>query len=287
MSDPAASQAAAHGRRGRARVGGAFGPQGGVNLRSALLAFLHLTVLSAFAVAGPLFELLGRNPEFFTTRDAGAGEVVLTALAVLVVPPAVLLALAFLGGLVDWRLWQGLGFAFLGGFVALLALQLLERLFDGGDLGLFIVAGAVGAAGALAYARVAALHSLLTVLAPAPLVLLVLFLLVSPVSELVLDSAPDARPSVDTQAPVVMVVFDELPLTSLLDARGDIDGAHYPNFAALARSSTWFRNATGVHDRSSKAVPAALTGRNPRPGELPVAADHPRNLFTLLAPPTA
>jgi len=285
LSDSAASQAAAVRRSsGRSMSDGAFGPQGGWCLRGAILAFLHLTVLSAFAVARPFLEPLARSPELFTARGAGATEVVLTALAVLLLPPALLLALALLAGLVDERLRRGLGLTFLGGLVALLALALLRRLFPGGSLELVpvAVAVAVGATGALAYARVGAVRSLLTVLAPAPLVFIALFLLVSPVSGIVLGHAPEARASVGAQAPVVMIVFDELPLTSLLDARGELDAAHYPNFAALARSSTWFRNATGVHDRSAKAVPALLTGRQARPGELPIAADHPRNLFTLL-----
>lgn len=282
MSEPAASQAAPRRRRGRRVVGEVLGPHGDFGLQRPLLAFLHLTVLSALAVAGPLFERLGSTPEFFTTRGAGAREVVLTALSVVLLPPALLLVLALLAGLIDRRLRWGLALTFLGGFVALLALELLGRLAPDGGLGLALVAVAMGAAGALAYARVAGLRSLLTVLAPAPLVLLVLFLLVSPVSGIVLGHGSEARASVGAQAPVVMIVFDELPLTSLLDDRGELDSARYPNFAALARSGTWFRNATGVHDRSSKAVPALLTGRQPRPGELPIAADHPRNLFTLL-----
>ena len=83
---------------------------------------------------------------------------------------------------------------------------------------------------------------------------------------------------------VVMVVFDELPLTSLLDQDEDIDDERYPAFAELARNSTWFRGATAVHDSTALAVPAILEGRYPRPGLGSDYASHPRNLFTLLAP---
>jgi hypothetical protein len=67
-----------------------------------------------------------------------------------------------------------------------------------------------------------------------------------------------------------------------LRADGRIHGARYPNFAALARSSTWYRNATTVYDVTDRAVPAILTGRLRRNHELPSVADYPRNLFTML-----
>ena len=83
-------------------------------------------------------------------------------------------------------------------------------------------------------------------------------------------------------APVVMVVFDEFPLTSLLDRDGRIDRVRYPNFATLAARSTWYSHATTVFDSTTHAVPAILDGRRPRKGSLPTLADHPHNLFTLL-----
>ncbi len=83
---------------------------------------------------------------------------------------------------------------------------------------------------------------------------------------------------------VVMVVFDELPLTSLLGPGEEIDGERYPAFARLASEAIWFRGATAVHDSTALAVPAILEGRYPRPGLSSDYASHPRNLFTLLAP---
>ena len=63
-----------------------------------------------------------------------------------------------------------------------------------------------------------------------------------------------------------MVVFDELPLTSLIGDGGRIDAERYPAFAGLARDATWYRGATAVHDSTALAVPAILDGRYPRPG---------------------
>ena len=82
---------------------------------------------------------------------------------------------------------------------------------------------------------------------------------------------------------IVMVVFDELPLTSLMEPGGTIDASRYPAFAGLARDGTWYRGATAVHDSTALAVPAMLDGRYPRPGLQSDAYSHPANLFTLLA----
>jgi Sulfatase len=82
---------------------------------------------------------------------------------------------------------------------------------------------------------------------------------------------------------VVLLVLDELPVTSLLDAHGQVDAARYPNFAALARGATWYRDTTSVHGDTNYAVPAILDGRAPRAGRLPVVRDHPHSVFELLA----
>jgi hypothetical protein len=82
---------------------------------------------------------------------------------------------------------------------------------------------------------------------------------------------------------IVMVVFDELPLTSLLGPDGRIDASRYPAFAGLAREATWLRGATAVHDSTALAVPAMLDGRYPRAGLRSDVYSHPANLFTLLA----
>ncbi len=79
-----------------------------------------------------------------------------------------------------------------------------------------------------------------------------------------------------------MVVFDELPLTSLMGPGERIDASRYPAFAGLARDATWYRGATAVHDSTALAVPAILDGRYPRAGLRSDVYSHPANLFTLL-----
>ena len=127
------------------------------------------------------------------------------------------------------------------------------------------------------------MRSFVTVLSPAPLIVLLLFLVVSPVRGLLFPSAAGgtvAGPSRST-VPIVHVVLDELPQATLADADGRIDAELFPNFARLAGESTWYRNATTVNDSTAAAVPAQLTGEQPQAGSLPTTRDHPRSLFTL------
>jgi hypothetical protein len=99
----------------------------------------------------------------------------------------------------------------------------------------------------------------------------------------VAHEAPRAAPrAVGPPRTIVMLVFDELPLTSLMAPSGLIDASRYPAFARLARDGTWYRGATAVHDSTALAVPAMLEGRYPRARLGSDYASHRANLFTLL-----
>jgi hypothetical protein len=248
----------------------------------ALVRAAHLAALWSFAVTLPLFDLLGGHPEFFASRGASAGDIVVFALVAALVPPLVLFAAEWAAGAVRPELGWGLHLACVGALAAVIALELLP--LDGAGLVALAVAGALGVAAAAAYARAAAVRAAVTILAPLPLVLLGVFLLLSDVSPIVLDRAADANAAGGAPtAPIVMVVFDEFPVHSLMAADGRIDAAHFPNFARLARDSTWYRDTASVDQDTPYAVPAILDARLPRRERLPVAADHPQNLFSLLA----
>ena len=127
----------------------------------------------------------------------------------------------------------------------------------------------------------------LTVLSVAVVVTPALFLLKPGIRSLVTGRSAGhtqipAAHGTSMAAPVVLVIFDELPLLSLLDANRQIDAVHYPNFSALARDGVWFRNATTVSDFTRWAVPSIVSGKYPRRSTLPSAVDHPDTLFTLL-----
>ena len=232
-------------------------------LREALAAFGHLAVLSTFALAQPLFSLLSDNPEFFAARGSTAADIIVFALLLVLLPPLVLLAVELLAAIV---------------FV-----QALKDVVGSSDLVLIVLALALGAVAALLYARAEPVRSFMSVLTPAPLVFLVLFLFISPVSKITLADEASAK-SVGNVArvPVVMVVLDELPSTSLMNARRRVDPVRYPGFAALAEDSTWFRNAHSIYDSTTRAVPAIMDGNYPEKETLPTSSEHPNSIFALL-----
>ncbi len=244
----------------------------------------HLFVLSAFAFAQPLFDLLSRNAEFFAVRGSTRSDIVGFALGVLLVPAAVLLVVEALALLTGVLVWRAVHLLFVAALCALIVLHAIHR--QAGDSGilLLVLAGLTGVGAAWCYVRFAPARSFLTVLLPAPFVLAALFLFTSPVSKLLSpeDEPAVADAKVTVRTPVVLVVFDELTTVSLLDAGGRIDAKRYPNFARLAANATFYRDTTTVHGSTEQAVPAILTGRLPKPDALPILADHPQNIFTLL-----
>jgi len=257
-----------------------------MSVRELLTAGAQLAALCAFALSQPIFDLLSRNAEFFAVRGSESSDIVLFAVALTVLPPLALLALEAIAALVDRRLRFVLHLVFIAGLVGLIAAQALERAIGPGTLQILLGTALVAAAAAVAYWRFEPIRGLLTILAPASLLFLALFLFFSPVTKLVFPPTPQiaAATSAPTRGapPIVFVVLDEFPVTAVMDRSGVIDPARFPNLAALADDATLYRNATTVSYDTVKAVPALLTGMRPDEKLLPVFADHPQNLFTLL-----
>lgn len=243
---------------------------------------LHLGALCSLGIAQPYFGPIGDGPDFFLTNGATRLDIVLLALGLVLLPPLFLFACEALVGLAGAQARTWLHLVFVGGLVALIAWQAIH------DSALpskaeFALAGLAGIAAAALYSGAEPVRTFLTVLSPVPVVVLVVFLGFTPVRTLVFGGDGDApAKGVRATAPVVMLIIDELPTSSLIDGRGRIDARNYPGFARLAKSSTWYSNETTVADYTQNAVPALLTGSRPRPGTLQVAAEYPRNLFTLL-----
>ena len=208
---------------------------------------------------------MGRTAEFFVVRRSEPTDVLLLVLLVCLLLPALLVLVEAAAGRVGPRVRKAVHGMIVAVLVAAIALPALKRL--DGIPGAYLVAGAVllGVALTISYLRLASLRFYLTVLSPAVLIFPGLFLFYSPVSKVVFPPPPPeaAYPKINATAPIVMVIFDEFPVTSLMDERRRIDPVRYPNFAALAQDATWFRNATTVSHGTQHAVPAILTGTYP------------------------
>ncbi len=260
-----------------------LGPAGAARTsREVAIGGLHLLVLWSFAIVQPLFSDLGRNAEFFVARGNTGADILLFAFVLVLVAPAVMLLVevgaTFFGG----RVARAVHLTFVGLLAALIAIGLLKRLLPDTSAVLLPLTVLVAVAIAFAYARSAALRSVLTVLCVAPVVFLASFLVFSPVSQLLGDDdESSAASSASSRTPVVLLIFDELPTISLMDARKHIDARRLPGFGRLSAQSTWYRNATTVSDGTYVAVPAILTGRRPDQ-RLPTSSSYPDSVFTLV-----
>ncbi len=251
-------------------------------LRSLGRAGVHLIALASLAFAQPLLDVLGRYPAFFAAHDVTRWGVVAFALAVLLVPGLILLAIEALATLANRRAGEIVHLVLIGALAAVFALTLTRRL-GWAPFPTFAVSAGLGAAFAAAYARADVLRSICSVLGLAPVLFGFLFLFTSNASSLVTSGDArvwDARGT--SSPPIVLVSFDAFPVQMLMDEDSRIDAGRFPNFARFARDATWYPNATNVHENTVFSVPSILDGNVPEPGQEPAVHDHPNNLFTLL-----
>ena len=250
------------------------------------LAGLHLFTLSSFAVAQPLLDLISKNLQFLVAHKLTPVETLLLLGFLILVVPLPFLLLSLAGRLLDRRSafrWpQGLAVFLL---TSAFLLQVCKRVWEGPGTLLLATALAAGLIFSIGYVRLPLMHRFVTWLTPGILLFPLWFLFGSSALEVTtMDHAPPApRLESHSKTPILLVVFDQLPLVSLLDEEGQIDPVRYPHFSELARDSVWYRNATAVSDRTGWALPALLTGKYPDPGKLPVHEHHPNNLLTLFS----
>lgn len=255
------------------------------SLGDVLIGILHIAGLSAIAVAQPLFDLLGQNAEFFVARESRPIDIWLMTLALILVIPLAALLIELGARLIGDGVYRVVHVVFIGGLAGAIALQLLSRFLSINGWIVLAIAALLAIAAGIAYDRFATVRSFLTWLSPAPLAVATLFLLFTPVNRLVFPTAVagDAASIGSSDTPVVLIVWDELNSIGLAGPDGAIDRDSYPNFGRLADDGTWYRRASGVSDSTSFAVPAILDGMFPDPALLPITADHPHNLFSLLS----
>lgn len=255
-----------------------------ITLREVMWAYLGLAVLWTFAVAQPLFDLLKDNPEFFAARGSSGSDIVSFSVALVVLPPLLMLGIELLVGLAGRTAREGAHLVLMSILISLIAAQAIKKALDLPDPVMILASLAIGSALATLYAAAEPVRSFLRVLSPVPLVFLALFLFTDPISKLAFPDEAQARTIGGvTRAPIVVVLFDELPTTTLMDDRGRIDARRFPGFGELAETGTWYRNAYTVYDSTERAQPAIMDGNLPEEDKLPTSADHPNSIFSLFA----
>ena len=248
------------------------------------LCSLHFLIVWNFAVTQPLFDLLSRHAEFFVIRQSAPLDIILSVLLLFLGFPTLLLLPAWVMSWIHRGMSLGLLLCLLALSSAALAVQALQAVSQMPSFVLVAGASLIGLLTVVGYYRFPVMRTFFTMLSPGLVLVPALFLFFSPVSVLLFSQEEVAvtQVEIDNPPPIIMVVFDEFPLTSLLDENYQIDSVRYPNFAALAEQSTWFRNATTVSGDTIVAVPSLLTGQYPDQFRMPRASDYPSNLFALL-----
>lgn len=251
-------------------------------------SLLALLALWSLGGAQPLLETIATGPEFLVAHRWLGARVLALAVAAVLLPPwllwtteCVVARMSRRAAILLHRLWV----AMLGACLVLLVAR-----HAGLDGAAWLVAGGLSApAWLFAYARLRQLRAFVRLLAVSALAVPVVFLL-SPGVRPLLGATASGSAVIDhpllvspaATAPIVWLVADEWALSTLLTPDGSLDRDVFPNLAALAAESTWYRRAASVSGATELAVPAILGGTLPAPEELPVPAHRPVNLFTLL-----
>lgn len=246
---------------------------------------LVLFGVAGLAITQPLLDLFGGNPEFFVATNLSSGQILTLALIVTIVPALLVWAVVAVVARVHPRAGD---VAFALGVFGLAALLVMGLLRAAGveHTALFLAVTTLGAAGlTFLVVRFDPASTFFRYLGVANLAFLALFVFASRSSELLWSDGGDDVEEVrlgESDTPVVWIILDEFPLATMIRADGTINEERFPEFAALAERSTWFRNAASPASLTTNAVPALLTGNVPEKGQLTVYADHPRNAFTML-----
>ncbi len=254
-------------------------------LRAEIWKFVEIFAISGLAFAQPNFDFISRNavdimiPERYVRADVIAWVVL-----VLLVPPAIIWLASFGVRSVVRSRSDAIHFATLGLLTAASVLQILgPRLVSPTP---FSAAFVVSMLAIVSFRRWSAPRRFLRFFAISPFLFVVTFALSPGPSQVMFPRHVPEIDDSEIKSPtrVVVIVLDEFPTQSLLDGNGAIEGRLFPNFAALAADSTWFRNNTAVAPYTFLAVPAIATGMYPRHIEsLAIEAEYPQSLFTALA----
>lgn len=240
----------------------------------------RLAVIAAFAVTQPVFEAIRAGSSVLGSKAVTRAQMWIWLVEVVLVPFLVLASPPTLTRAVALRRWRPVAAVMAGIGVAMMVAVYANRAFP------LVVAWMLAAVSlvvaTLAFLRSESFKLFLTVMLPAPLIFVAAFLGRDPIRTFMFDAAASAASTTGASTPVVFIVFDELPVSILMDEDGNLDRDAFPGFGKLADRSTWYKYAVAPHDRSDFSVPALLSGRYPEPGDTATVFSFPDNLFTLL-----
>ncbi len=202
---------------------------------SLAMGALHIFVLFSLTLSQPIFNLISQYVEFFVARQSKAIDIVALIILMSCIIPLIFIGIECLAELFHKKVRLGIHFLLVLSLVAALAIQSLNPVLKSPGYVILTIGVLIGIAAAIAYHRYYAIQFFFTILSPAILIFPILFIFNSPVQKLLfIKSNPPSNqaPIVEIRdtPPIVMVVFDELPITSLMNNEKQIDSILYPNF---------------------------------------------------------
>lgn len=239
--------------------------------------------LSVAAVAAPLLDVYGRNPEAFVANRTSPTQIVLFSVLVTFGIPVLCVGLLAAADLIGPRTAQVtylILVLILGAGAGLVVSR--QAAPESTVWAILIAAGVVGLV-ALLHRWFADGMRFFSLALP---VVMLLFLFTSDTAALVWDTPEQALAGSETvknPKSILFIQLDEFPTASIMDSDGSVNEALFPNFARLAAEGTWYRNALSASIATTQSVPSTMTGTLWDDERSPTALDHPNNLFTLLA----
>jgi hypothetical protein len=254
---------------------------------------LHLA-LSAISIAQPFYSVTGKDLNFFVAWRMSGVEFTCLILLIYLAPPVITYSLVSIGSRLNRSLGRALSFAVFWLYISLAFLiaaqqqahDILPTLNDAvmlsiGAVLLIVSAGLAWLLFAKAKVReFLQFFSALTLVFPALMLLrgydvgVIQFSQVPPAEKIKAENPPN----------VILIIYDELPVTTILDANGLIDRKKFPNFYQFAQGATWFANARSLSGHTESAVPSILAGRLRKDGTPATYKSYPNNIFYTLGP---
>ncbi len=257
---------------------------------------LAITGMTVMGLVQPVLDLLSKNAGFLTAHGLEGRSLLAFVLVLgLVVPVLLSTVFVLLDALFARRTGRSslVSRSYAAGVLlvgaAALAVQALIRIFGGQSeaaawftVSVSVLAGALAAWLVLTKSmsrQLVALFSLGVIVFPA------LFLLANPQVGALLSADRALDPQLEDELkkqPIVMVLFDELPVSTLMTPDQQLDHVRFPNFHALAQTSTWYRRAVSAAETTAASAPSVVTGNLPVEPLEPVFASYPSSLFSWL-----
>ena len=242
---------------------------------------LHVFVLTSFAIAQPVYDRLSQRFSFLLDQNIPAAVVWIMVLLLSIGAPAILVLLEAVAGRYRREVRDVLHSLIVFVLLVLSALLLCVRIEFLPGAAVLSLSLAIAGAGTWWYFESRRVRAVATLAAPGIILFPVLFLSQFQSAQRTVGPAASRSPQWKP-VPIVFLVFDEFCGSTLMTPEREIDAERFPNFAALAQQSTWFRSATSVSPNTEFAVPAILSGRLPATAHAPGQHDLPQNLFSVL-----